>query len=74
MTNLQKLIRGMALLEAARIRKIGYEKFSRTPITDLWYSAPAQEKNSRDLITIDRAILRLENYCREKCKTILINI
>lgn len=68
MTNLSKLSKGLELLERARVRKMGYQKWDESAI---WFSNYEQEHNIK---IIDKAISRLENYCREKCQTILINI
>lgn len=73
-SNLFKLAKGMELLKDAKIRKVGYVKFGGMDKTALWYSSMDQERNVRNIIIIDKVIERLENYCRRKCQTILINI
>lgn len=66
--NLFKLAKGLELLAKAKVRKIGYQRMDKTAI---WYSSPEQDHK---IIIIDAVIMRLENYCREKCKCIMINI
>jgi hypothetical protein len=73
-SNLFKLAKGMELLKAAKIRQTGYIKFAGMDKTALWYSSRDQKRNERDIVIIACVISRLENYCREKCETILINI
>lgn len=66
--HLFKLAKGLELLAKAKVRKIGYEKWNTSAI---WFSDSEQ---IRRVEIIEVVIMRLENYCREKCKCIMINI
>ena len=67
-TNIYKLAKGIELLTSARVRKIGYEKWDRSAI---WFST-YEQKHSIEII--EQVIKRLEDYCRAKAQTIMINI
>lgn len=68
MTDIEKLSKAMLLLEYARLRKTGYQRWDKSAI---WF---CQKEQVQKIATMERLILRLQNYCRQKAINILIQI
>ena len=68
MTNIEKLNRGLELLDKAKQRKIGYEKWNKQAI---WFSSYEQESKVK---TATAMIVRLQSYCVHLCRVIADNV
>ena len=68
MKDTEKLLKAMELLSSAQSRKIGYQRWDKSAI---WFCDIDQLEK---INTIDKVILRLQNYCRQKTINILIQI